>query len=178
MSDIVIERDEKYSSLFGFYDGIFTQRTISQPFSSFGCLKWIYHVKIHNPKKLRIRKIFMNTKSQPHKIRATQRCKTAANRPCRDGVTTTTIPPSQKSKTTNYNIITMVKVWYQPPPYGPRTALNRPGYGNGGDLGPRWVVQLSKMPPGRVICGFIAAASAIAYIPLSEYRIYDSVIYA
>ena len=63
----------------------------------------------------------------------------------------------------------MVKVWYQPPPYGPRTSLNRPAYGNGGDLGPRWVVQISKMPPGRVIAGFIAAASVIAYIPLSKF---------
>jgi hypothetical protein len=65
----------------------------------------------------------------------------------------------------------MVKVWYQPPPFGPRTALNRPSYGNGGDIGPRWVVQLSKMPPGRVICGFIASFCAIAYIPLSKFRL-------
>ena len=63
----------------------------------------------------------------------------------------------------------MVKVWYQPPPHGPRTALNRPSYGITGDVGPRWVVQLSKMPPGRVICGFIAGFACVAYIPLSEF---------
>lgn len=63
----------------------------------------------------------------------------------------------------------MVKVWYQPPPYGPRTALNRPSYATGVELGPRWVQQLSKAPPARVICGFIAGATALAYIPLSEF---------
>ena len=62
----------------------------------------------------------------------------------------------------------MVKVWYEPPPYGPRTALNRPAYGTGNDLGPKWVVRLSKMPAGRVICGFLGTFCAIAYIPLSE----------
>mmetsp|Transcript_24509 Transcript_24509/g.30804 ORF Transcript_24509/g.30804 Transcript_24509/m.30804 type:complete len:104 (+) Transcript_24509:57-368(+) len=60
----------------------------------------------------------------------------------------------------------MVKVWYQPPPFGPRTSLNRPSYGISGDVGPRWVVQISKMPPGRVICGFIAGFVTLAYIPL------------
>jgi len=65
---------------------------------------------------------------------------------------------------------TMVKVWYNPPPYGPRTSLNRPAYGTGGDLGPKWVVRLSKMPPGRVITGFIAAFVGLAYIPLSKLR--------
>jgi len=67
--------------------------------------------------------------------------------------------------------LTMVKVWYEPPPYGPRTSLNRPAYGNGGDLGPKWVVKISKMPPGRVICGFIAAFVGIAYIPLMGQKL-------
>jgi hypothetical protein len=63
---------------------------------------------------------------------------------------------------------TMVKVWYNPPPYGPRTALNRPAYGTGNDIGPKWVVRISKMPPARVITGFLAAFVGIAYIPLSK----------
>ena len=63
----------------------------------------------------------------------------------------------------------MVKVWYQPPPYGPRTALNRPSYGNGMDAGPRWVAALSKMPRGRVITGFVASFCVLAYVPLSEF---------
>ncbi len=81
--------------------------------------------------------------------------------------------PIRLSQTkTNKIEATMVKVWYQPPPYGPRTALNRPSYGNGGDIGPRWVVQLSKMPPGRVIGGAIALVATIAYIPLSEFNFF------
>eukprot|EP00978_Attheya_sp_CCMP212_P007068 scaffold16496_cov69-Attheya_sp.AAC.1 len=48
----------------------------------------------------------------------------------------------------------MVKVWcvlsdglYQPPPYGPRTSLNRPAYGISGDAhNPAWVTKISKMP--------------------------------
>lgn len=63
----------------------------------------------------------------------------------------------------------MVKVWYEPPPYGPRTSLNRPAYGNGGDIGPRWVVRLSKMAPGKVIAGFVAGFVGLAYIPLSKF---------
>jgi hypothetical protein len=62
----------------------------------------------------------------------------------------------------------MVKVWYEPPPYGPRTSLNRPAYGTGGDIGPRWVVKLSKMAPGKVIAGFVAGFVGLAYIPLSK----------
>jgi hypothetical protein len=63
----------------------------------------------------------------------------------------------------------MVKVWYEPPPYGPRTSLNRPAYGNGGDIGPKWVVRLSKMAPGKVIAGFVAGFVGLAYIPLSKF---------
>lgn len=63
----------------------------------------------------------------------------------------------------------MVKVWYQPPPYGPRTSLNRPSYGNGGDIGPRWVVRLSKMAPSKVIGGAIVLTGCLAYLPLSEF---------
>jgi len=62
----------------------------------------------------------------------------------------------------------MVKVWYQPPPYGPRTDLNRPAYGIGKDVGPRWVVAISKMPATPVILGFISVFACIAYIPVSK----------
>ena len=65
--------------------------------------------------------------------------------------------------------LTMVKVWYQPPPYGPRTSLNRPAYGNANDAGPRWIAAISKMPRGRVITGFVASFCALAYVPLSEF---------
>ena len=62
----------------------------------------------------------------------------------------------------------MVKVWYTPPPFGPRTSLNRPSYGNGGDKGPAWVARASKMPPGRVIAGFVAGFVCLGYIPVSK----------
>ena len=63
----------------------------------------------------------------------------------------------------------MVKVWYEPPPYGPRTSLNRPSYGTGNDLGPKWVVKLSKMPPHRVIIPAVAAIVFLASVPLCKY---------
>jgi len=66
----------------------------------------------------------------------------------------------------------MVKVWYEPPPYGPRTALNRPAYGHATDVGPKWVVRLSKMPPARAIVPFVTAFAFLASIPLCKYRMY------
>mmetsp|Transcript_4393 Transcript_4393/g.6426 ORF Transcript_4393/g.6426 Transcript_4393/m.6426 type:complete len:106 (-) Transcript_4393:554-871(-) len=61
----------------------------------------------------------------------------------------------------------MVKVWYEPPPYGPRTSLNRPAYGIGGDKGPKWVIRLSKQPPLKVITGFLAGFMCLAYLPMA-----------
>jgi hypothetical protein len=61
----------------------------------------------------------------------------------------------------------MVKVWYEPPPYGPGTSLNRPRYG----IGPQrsaLVQHLSRRPPAMVITGACCAFIAIAYIPISE----------
>lgn len=63
----------------------------------------------------------------------------------------------------------MVKVWYEPPPYGPRTALNRPAYGNGNDLGPKWVVRLSKMPASRAILPFVAGFVFLGSIPICKW---------
>eukprot|EP00578_Thalassiosira_sp_NH16_P019957 CAMPEP_0181100220 /NCGR_PEP_ID=MMETSP1071-20121207/13079_1 /TAXON_ID=35127 /ORGANISM="Thalassiosira sp., Strain NH16" /LENGTH=104 /DNA_ID=CAMNT_0023182939 /DNA_START=62 /DNA_END=376 /DNA_ORIENTATION=- len=58
----------------------------------------------------------------------------------------------------------MVKVWYEPPPYGPGTSLNRPAYGarSGNSL----VQQLSRRPQGMLIGGACAAFACIAYIPI------------
>uniref|UniRef100_A0A7S2A688 Uncharacterized protein n=1 Tax=Trieres chinensis TaxID=1514140 RepID=A0A7S2A688_TRICV len=61
----------------------------------------------------------------------------------------------------------MVKVWYTPPPYGPGTSLNRPGYGLGG---PAWVRQLSKMPQVPVIAGAIGIVGCLAYIPIAMHE--------
>lgn len=65
----------------------------------------------------------------------------------------------------------MVKVWYEPPPYGPRTALNRPAYGNGNDIGPKWVVRLSKMPPARAIVPFVAGFLFLGSIPMWNQKL-------
>lgn len=57
----------------------------------------------------------------------------------------------------------MVKVKYVPPPYGPRTHLAAAPYGPG--VTTPWIVKLSKMPPGRVIGGAIAASMVVCAIP-------------
>ena len=71
----------------------------------------------------------------------------------------------QNSK--NNSSATMVKVWYEPPPYGPGTSLNRPSYGVIGAK-PQFIQLLSRRPQGMLIAGACAAFAAIAYIPISE----------
>ena len=62
----------------------------------------------------------------------------------------------------------MVKVWYEPPPFGPRSSLDRPSYGLVERGTPRWVIQLSKAPGWQVMTGTIIVFSAVAWIPLSK----------
>ena len=62
----------------------------------------------------------------------------------------------------------MVKVWYEPPPYGPGTSLNRPAYGQQSG-GAQLIQQLSRRPQGMLIAGAIVTFSAIAYIPISKF---------
>mmetsp|Transcript_23666 Transcript_23666/g.50652 ORF Transcript_23666/g.50652 Transcript_23666/m.50652 type:complete len:111 (-) Transcript_23666:163-495(-) len=62
-------------------------------------------------------------------------------------------------------MVTVAKVWYEPPPFGPGTSLNRPRYG----IGPQrtaLVQNLSRRPQGMVIAGACVAFAAIAYIPI------------
>ncbi|KAL7428367.1 hypothetical protein ACHAXH_001599 [Discostella pseudostelligera] len=59
----------------------------------------------------------------------------------------------------------MVKVWYEPPPYGPGTSLNRPSYGVV-EAKPQFIQLLSRRPQGMLIAGACAAFAAIAYIPI------------
>ena len=63
----------------------------------------------------------------------------------------------------------MVKVFYEPPPFGPRTALNRSPYGSGVNGAHPFIQKLSSMPQGRVIAGAVVLASVIAYLPLSTF---------
>ena len=66
----------------------------------------------------------------------------------------------------------MVKIWYEPPPYGPGTSLNRPSYGHQAG-GAQLIQQLSRRPQGMLIAGAIVTFSAIAYIPISKYMDYN-----
>ena len=63
----------------------------------------------------------------------------------------------------------MVKVWYQPPPYGPRTALDRPAYGIGAGDTPKWLVRFSKLPRWQSVGGTVAAFCVLAYLPLCKF---------
>mmetsp|Transcript_32220 Transcript_32220/g.59257 ORF Transcript_32220/g.59257 Transcript_32220/m.59257 type:complete len:104 (-) Transcript_32220:237-548(-) len=58
----------------------------------------------------------------------------------------------------------MVKVWYEPPPYGVGTTLNRPSYGLGAE-NRQWLIRLSKMPSWQVVGGACAVFVVAGYIP-------------
>mmetsp|Transcript_10756 Transcript_10756/g.25073 ORF Transcript_10756/g.25073 Transcript_10756/m.25073 type:complete len:106 (-) Transcript_10756:273-590(-) len=60
----------------------------------------------------------------------------------------------------------MVKVWYEPPPGGPRTHLNRGGYYVESARTPAFITKMSKARPITVIVPAIAAIGAMCYIPL------------
>uniref|UniRef100_A0A6T9Z459 Uncharacterized protein n=1 Tax=Pseudo-nitzschia delicatissima TaxID=44447 RepID=A0A6T9Z459_9STRA len=64
----------------------------------------------------------------------------------------------------------MVKVWYQPPPGGPRTHLNRGGYYVESARTPALITKLSKARPATVIFPAIAAIAALCYIPLMNQK--------
>ena len=68
----------------------------------------------------------------------------------------------------------MVKVWYEPPPGGPRTHLNRGGYYVESARTPAFITKMSKARPITVIVPAIAAIGAMCYIPLSKYLFYDT----
>lgn len=71
----------------------------------------------------------------------------------------------------------MVRVWYEPPPYGPGTDLNRSGYGvhGGGTVFMRrFLERMSKMPQLVAIGVPTAAILVICYIPLSAYSFVDT----
>merc|ERR1711862_655180 len=57
-------------------------------------------------------------------------------------------------------------------PFGPDTALNRPGFGPGSDR--PFIVSLSKMPQGRVILGAMGIFCVISAIPqYSKFDLYN-----
>ena len=62
----------------------------------------------------------------------------------------------------------MVRVFYEPPPYGPKTCLNRSAYGvqGGGLLGKQLTERLAKMRQGPALAGLTVLITAICYIPV------------
>ena len=65
----------------------------------------------------------------------------------------------------------MVRVFYEPPPYGPKTCLNRSGYGIGGGglLGKKLTERLAKSPQAPLMAGITFAIVVVSYIPLSTF---------
>jgi hypothetical protein len=63
----------------------------------------------------------------------------------------------------------MVKVFYEPPPFGPQTSLNRGPYGSGIKGAHPFIQKLSSMPQGKVIAGAVVLSSIVAYLPLSTF---------
>jgi len=61
-------------------------------------------------------------------------------------------------------------VWYEPPPGGPRTHLNRGGYYVESARTPAIIQKLSKARQTTVILPVVAAIAAFCYVPLSKYR--------
>ena len=65
----------------------------------------------------------------------------------------------------------MVRVFYEPPPYGPRTSLNRTPYGlGGGGLFGRNLEYWSKQRPSVAIGVPVAVCMVLAYAITSTYR--------
>lgn len=65
--------------------------------------------------------------------------------------------------------LTMVKVWYEPPPGGARTHLNRGSYYVENAMTPTFLKKIQRMPPVKVIVPFIAFTGVLCYLPLSTY---------
>jgi len=63
----------------------------------------------------------------------------------------------------------MVRVWYEPPPGGPRAHLNRGAYGVESAMEPLWVKKLARMRPVSAIVPAVGVFALIAYLPLSKY---------
>lgn len=66
----------------------------------------------------------------------------------------------------------MVRVWYEPPPYGPGTDLNRSPYGiGGGGTFKTFLEKASKQPRLVAMAPWIVASLVISYIPLMNPKL-------
>merc|ERR1712232_456885 len=66
--------------------------------------------------------------------------------------------------------LTMVKVWYEPPPGGARSHLNRGTYYVENAMTPTFLKKIQRMQPAKVIVPFVAAISALCYLPLANQK--------
>mmetsp|Transcript_69039 Transcript_69039/g.95943 ORF Transcript_69039/g.95943 Transcript_69039/m.95943 type:complete len:106 (+) Transcript_69039:37-354(+) len=60
----------------------------------------------------------------------------------------------------------MVKVWYEPPPGGPRTHLNRGAYYTESALTPDFIKRMSRAKPITVVVPAVSFFAFLCYLPL------------
>jgi hypothetical protein len=65
----------------------------------------------------------------------------------------------------------MVRVWYEPPPFGVGTDLNRSPYGvQGGGTSRAFLERMSRMKQPYLMAGGVVFALCVSYIPVSKYQ--------
>ncbi|GAX20683.1 hypothetical protein FisN_32Hh072 [Fistulifera solaris] len=67
----------------------------------------------------------------------------------------------------------MVRVWYEPPPYGPGTDLNRSPYGThgGGLFGKATLEKISRMRQGPLMAGGVLFSLVLCYLPVANQKL-------